>query len=156
MLSILEEKLWSAGSGQLHDDASWREIVESLLADFRHFLSADFEIDCDLTVDAVVSAFQVWIWSKSAPTTPLSVSWSAVLAGSPVGDPHSNDSFVVTIDLFLFHEAGRKRLISSDGLSFLLFSFDRQASEQGRWRFRGWQKDEWGEWDSLVFPGETC
>jgi hypothetical protein len=149
MISALEEKLWAAGSGQTNDEAAWREIIDSLLAEFRDLLSADFEIDPDLKIDPARSQFHVWIWSKPAPIAPLSVTWSALLAGSPVGDADSNDSFVVTVDLFLFHEAGKRRLYTYDGLHFLQFVFDRQTAEQGGWRSLGWQKDEWGEWENL-------
>jgi hypothetical protein len=152
MLAVLEDKLWKAGLGQNYDETTWRKIVEALLADLRHFLSADFEVDSDLSIDQLASTFNIWIWSKTSLPSPVSVSWSAVLSGSPIGDPSSNDSFVVTVDLFLFHELGKKRLYSNDGLHFLRFAFTRSATEHGTWHFLGWKKDEWGEWVSLVFP----
>jgi hypothetical protein len=149
MVPELEDRMWKAGSGQKLEESTWRAIVHELLRDFRVFLSEAFEIDADVKIDPEVSTFSTWIWSAPRSPLPLSVSWSAVLAGSPVGDPSDRDSFVVSVTLFLFHELGSKRLISSDGKHFLEFSFERGKHGGGEWRFVGWQKDEWGEWKDL-------
>lgn len=152
MNSDLEEQMWKAGSGEKHDETVWRAIIDDLLAEFRDCLSQDFTRDADVNVDSTESTFRTWIWSKSLVNSPVSVSWSGILAGSPIGDPQSREAFVVTIDVFLFHEMGQKRLFTNDGLQYLLFSFDRKSQACGAWRALGWQKDEWGEWKDLVFP----
>jgi hypothetical protein len=152
MLPHIEDKLWQAGSGEIFDEETWRSVVEALLDDFGGLLTADFERDPELRINPLASSFSRWIWSNAARVSPVSIGWSAVLAGSPIGDPKTDHSFVVTIDLFLFHESGQERLYTSDGLHFLQFVFDRRAEEQGKWRFLGWQKDEWGEWENLNSP----
>lgn len=152
MTSDLEDKLWKAGSGMTHGESTWRIIIEALLDDFSSFIASDFERDSDVKIDPSASAFRTWIWSKAVTSSPVSVEWSAVMAGGPVGDPSSADSFVVTVDLFLLHELGRKRLYTSDGLHFVQFEYARGPQGKGAWCFLGWQKDEWGEWESVGYP----
>jgi len=151
MLPQHEMRLWSAGSGQKNDQVSWRHIINDLLDEFSHFLGNDFVRDDEIELDPSNSTFRAWMWSKSSPLLPLTLIWSAVLAGGPIGDPHEKESFGVSITLFLFHGQTRKRLYSSDGLHFLLFSFQRTALGVGSWQSLGWQQDEWGEWENLVF-----
>jgi hypothetical protein len=152
MLQEYEERLWSAGSDQTNDLATWRHIVNDLLDDFGRFIGDDFVRDDEIDIDPVTSSFRTWIWSKPTPVSPLGQIWSAVLAGCPIGDPQQKDSFGVSITLFLFHGESRKRLYSNDGLQFLLFLFRREL-DFGSWQSRGWQRDEWGEWENLVFEG---
>src|SRR5262245_37289410 len=100
----LEEKLWIAGSGEKFDELTCRAIIQDLLGDLAAHIPEGFVRDTEVWFDPMASAFSTWIWSQSGAPSSLAVTWSGVLAGGPVGDPNDEDSFAVTVDIFLFHE----------------------------------------------------
>ncbi len=154
MDKLTEQLLWQAGSGSVHDQSIWNKIITELFEDFQTHLGEECIRDDDMSIDCNHSSFSVWLWSNREKSTPTSIAWSAVLAGSPIGDADRQPSYVVTVDLFLFHILDRKRLISTDGKHYLQFAFLPSLHNAGKWEYIGWMEDEWGEWSSLVYPDD--
>lgn len=138
------------GTGQKYDRDIWLQILEELIMRFKAFVKEDFTCDKDPFIETESSTFSLWLWSNLARPTPLSVSWSCVMAGNPV----DGGRFVVTCDLFMFHDHSRKRLCTTDNLSYVQFDFDFENDPVGSWKSNDWIEDEWDEWTDISYPHE--
>jgi hypothetical protein len=122
------------------------------LDDFHKFVGQNFHCDSEIKLNIEIPhcpSFGRWIWTDERGSSPISVTWSALIGGDIVGTKESGDVFHVSLVLFLFDTTGDNRLRLKTGESFLLFAFEKQSNGHGGWRSLGWCKDEWGEWENL-------
>jgi hypothetical protein len=151
----LEQKLWNAvlGSDPYSKD-TWYEIIDALLDDFRKFIGQDFERDPEISLNITrrnSPSICQWMWSKKESNFPTSTIWSAVIGGNIVGTENGENVFGVSITLFLFDANNKKRLCLITGESTLEFVFEKGSDGHGYWKYLGWIKDEWGEWEDVEY-----
>ena len=91
------------------------------------------------------------MWSKKESNFPTSTIWSAVIGGNIVGTENGENVFGVSITLFLFDANNKKRLCLITGESTLEFVFEKGSDGHGYWKYLGWIKDEWGEWEDVEY-----
>lgn len=150
MDSSLIQAIERAASGQVVSDSTWRQISDVLLDGLHELIGTDFERDEEVSVNEG-TAFSRSFWSQH-DSNELSLEWRGVVGGEPVGD----DSFAISASVFLFHARSRKRLVTSDGESFLEFSYEMPTeSGGGGWTAHGWLEDIYGEWENLRYLGEN-
>jgi hypothetical protein len=76
------------------------------------------------------------MWTREESHKPLSHAWSAVMSGEMIGfekEGKIEDIFLVSITLFLFDAATRKRLCLKTGESTIELVFQKQADGHGCW-----------------------
>jgi hypothetical protein len=148
----LSTLLFEARPENTRDEEVWRMLINKLLDDFSEFLGASFVRDSQPLVDPSAPSFVQWIWSK--PSSVLSSQWSAVVAGNLAHDRAGKIGLTINASVFIFSNTGNRRLFSKEGEAYVSFSFSRDSQLCGRWTCNGWQIDEFGEWNDLVFPTE--
>lgn len=141
---VLRELVDNLKSGARVSDQDFRDLGHTLVHSFAAFVGDDAEHDEEPCVEG--NTFTIWCWSKKRPTLSLATSWSCVIGGGLV-----DDDYIIDAHLFLFHIASEMRLRTIAG-DYLLYVYDAKSSS---WSARFWEKDEWGEWDGVVYPAES-
>jgi hypothetical protein len=146
----LARTMWTARDRPI-DRAEWEAIITGLYDDFESLVGEKFERDPQPSIRAQDTQFAAWMWSNRKENSPVSLNWSGVIAGCIGRDESGSDSLVVTADVFLFHGPDNERLVTAGGKHFLQFHYKRTGPAQGEWRYLGWVRDEWGEWEDVPF-----
>jgi hypothetical protein len=145
----MNENLGLAVRGIQHGSTNpvewWTDTIARLSAELQLVLGEAFTQDDNPTIDVDAPSFSIWLWSMSRCCPVLAPSWSGVMAGGLL----DGDEFAVTVDIFLFDSESRSRLQTTDGRSFIQFTFDAKG---GEWKAKGWVRDEWGEWETIAYP----
>ncbi|GEM_PF-1996047 len=154
----LEKQLWKIGKkGRAYTRKHFNSFVEALLEDFKQFIGRDFQVDPDLYLDLENPESPnlcVWIWSEEEVEYLPSNVWTAVLGGGIAGievNGEVEDQFTVSLTMFLFDKKNKERMSLESGENLIEFSFQRREPEPGEWVNLGWYRDEWGEWDDVLW-----
>jgi hypothetical protein len=156
--SELEEQIWKAGhTDKPYSKQQWNNIIKSVLDDFKKSIGRNFQISLDLCLcleNPLSPSLNLWIWSEEIIDHASPNVWSAVLGGSMIGievNGKIEDIFSIGLTMFLFDKDSKNRLYSNNGESILEFIFERNSSGRGEWLALGWRKDEWGEWNDILW-----
>ncbi|MBD2021712.1 hypothetical protein H6F43_16145 [Leptolyngbya sp. FACHB-36] len=155
MNTDFEQKIWRAGIEKYsYSEKEWKELIKALLDDFQQFIDQSFERTLEAEIDVLnpqSPSFSQWIWTQEEKPSPLSIVWTGVIGGQMVGTENGEDFFQVSLTLFLFEAADKKRICLTTGESVLEFTFERDTESHGYWRGHGWREDEWGEWEDVAY-----
>ncbi|MDJ1185820.1 hypothetical protein [Roseofilum casamattae] len=150
----IARKLWNAGhSDESYSEQMWKDIMESLIDDFKQLIKQDFEYS-SATIDITnphSPLINQWMWSEDRSSLLFPV-WLAVMGGDMAGceeNGHVKELFGVGVTLFPFDVTTEKRLHLSTGESIFQFIFERQPDDSGSWRSLGWCMDIYGEWEDI-------
>ncbi len=134
--------------GELLVSAIWKNVMDDIFYDFKHFIGWECSCDLEPWVDPSSPSFSFWVWSDPAKnlSTPLTLEWTCVIYGEMVEDR----GISIAANLFLFHD--NSRLCTSEGESYIQFAFENPEKGSEGWRCFGWTPDEYGEWEDVLPP----
>lgn len=141
---LLEEKLWSVSREKLLDQETSDRIIDYLLARLSDYLQQPLTLVGDNWLNE--TAFSADFVGAIAPRDVFRISYVGTLGMTTFGD---KDEPHVGAWLFLF---GDKHRITAGQLnrSFIYLEYERKNDNIGVWKSRGWQIDEFDEFEDIV------
>ena len=123
-------------------DAEWEAIVRHLTDSLGQLLAVELDVVEFSVVDAV--ALSCTLQSRNSISGPLDIRLQGL-----VGIESIDDAPYVYALLFLY--SLRHRLaVEGHAASFIDCVYERQDRDVGRWRLKGWRKDEYEEFAGLA------
>jgi hypothetical protein len=119
--------------------AEWQAMTRQLCEHLGGCLGVDLDVEDSMIVDATV--LSVTVSSRGELAGPLGIRYRGIIALQPI-----DDAPYVSAVLFVY-ASGVRLSLDGDEASFLVWEYERtDSSGAGRWRLRGWQSDEHGEY----------